>query len=195
MQKSYSTKRGIGAGAIGGLAAGIVMLIPMMLMMPMMGLPSDLFPTLIGMSMGQTQESTAMTGIVLHFVPSIIIGIIFGAVISFSKLSITSFKKGIPLGIAAGIISFAVLFLPMMMTVLPPIMLQLMQMMNPGAPQEMIMQQLQSMQPMILGGALFSHVVYGIILGAVTSAIVKKSKKEYNFESLNDTTNSKGLQQ
>ena len=195
MQKSYSTKRGVGAGAIGGIAAGAVMLIPMMLMMPMMGLPSDIFPILTGMIMGQSQESAAMAGIVIHFVPSIIIGVIFGALISSSKLSITSFKKGIPLGIAAGVISFVVLFLPLIMTVMPPIMLQLMLMMNPGAPQEMIMQQLQSMRPMILGGALFSHVVYGIILGALTSAIVKKSKKEYNFESLDDVTNNKDLQQ
>jgi hypothetical protein len=164
-----------------------------MLMMPLMGLPSDIFPILIGMMMGQSQESAAMTGIVLHFVPSIIIGVIFGVAISSSKLSITSFKKGIPLGIAAGIISFVVLFLPVIMTVMPPMMLQLIQMMNPEASKEMIMQQLQSMQPMMLGGALFSHVVYGIILGAVTSAFVKKSKKEYDFENLKDVMDEKDL--
>ncbi len=65
-------------------------------------------------------------------------------------------------------------------------MLQLMQMMNPDAPKEMIMQQLQSMQPMLLVGALFSHVIYGIVLGVVTSAILRKSKKEHNFENLKD---------
>lgn len=186
MNNVYSIKKSLGAGIIGGIAAGIVMLIPMMSMMSMMNLPSDLFPILIGMMMGQNQESAAMTGLVFHFVPSIIIGVIFGAIIISSKLTITSFKKGIPLGIAAGIISFVVLFLPMIMTVFPPMMLQLMQMMNPDAPKEMIMQQLQSMQPMILGGALFSHVIYGIVLGVVTSAILRKSKKNYDFESFED---------
>ena len=178
MQKIYSSKRGIGAGLIGGIIAGIVMLIPMMFMMSMMDLPSDLFPILVGMSLGQSQESAAMIGIVIHFIPSILIGIIFGAVISTSKLSIKSFKKGISLGIAAGIISFAVIFIPMMMNVIPPTMLQLMQMMNPEAPQDMIMQQLQSMQPMLLAGSFVSHIIYGIILGSITSGIVKKSKKE-----------------
>jgi len=177
MQKLYSTKRGIGAGIIGGTIAGIVMLVPMMSMMSMMNLPADLFPTLVGMSMGQTQNST-MFGMTLHFIPSIVIGIIFGGLISTSKLSIKSFKKGIPLGTIAGIVSFAVIFMPMMMNVLPPTMLQLMQMMNPEAPQEMIMQQLQSMQPMLLIGSLVSHIIYGIILGSVTSAIVKRSQKQ-----------------
>jgi len=63
MQKLYSTKRGIGAGTIGVILAGIVMLAPMM---SMMDLPSNLFPTLVGMSMGQTQNS-AMFGMALHF--------------------------------------------------------------------------------------------------------------------------------
>jgi hypothetical protein len=178
MQKLYSSKRGIGAGLVGGIIAGTVMLIPMMSMMSMMDLPSDLFPTLVGMSFGQSQESAARIGIVVHFIPSILIGIVFGALISTSKLSIKNFKKGIPLGIVAGIISFVVIFLPMMMNVLPPTMLQLMQMMNPAAPQEMIMQQLQGMQPMLLAGSLVSHIIFGIVLGSMVSILVKKSKKE-----------------
>lgn len=176
MQKNYSSKKGIGAGVIAGIIAGIVMLVPMMAMMSMMNLPADLFPTLVGMSMGHAQDS-AMFGIALHFIPSIVIGIIFGAVINTSKLSINSFKKGIPLGIIAGIVSFVVIFLPTMMNVLPPTMLQLMQMMNPEAPQEMIMQQLQNIQPMLLVGSLVSHIIYGIVLGSITSAIVKKAQK------------------
>jgi len=175
MEKMYSRKKAIGAGAIAGIVAGVVMLVPMMGMMSMMNLPDDLFPKLIGLSMGQTIESASSFGTALHFLPSIIIGVIFGAVVSSSKLSITSFKKGIPLGIAAGIISFIVLFLPMMMTVLPPIMMMLMQMMNPEAPQEMIMTQLQGMQPMMLAGSLISHIIYGAVLGLVSSAILRKS--------------------
>jgi hypothetical protein len=51
-------------------------------------------------------------------------------------------------------------------------------MMNPEAPQEMIMQQLQGMQPMLLIGSLVSHIIYGVVLGVVTSAIVKRSQKQ-----------------
>jgi len=63
----------------------------------------------------------------------------------------------------------------MMMTVLPPIMMQLMQMMNPEAPQEMIMTQLMNMQPMMLAGSLISHIIYGAVLGLVSSVILRKS--------------------
>ena len=187
MPKNYSSKKGIGAGVIAGVIAGIVMLVPMMSMMSMLNLPNDLFPILIGMTMGQPQESAAIIGVGLHFIPSILVGVIFGAVVSSSKLTITSFKKGIPLGIGAGVISFIVLFFPMIMTVLPPSMMQLMQMMNPEAPQEMIMQQLQGMQPKILVGALIAHIIYGIVLGVVSSAILRKSKKTpHNFDTLEE---------
>ncbi|MEX0764157.1 MAG: hypothetical protein WEC35_06605 [Nitrosopumilaceae archaeon] len=172
MNRLYSTKKGIGAGMVGGIMGGIVMLAPMMSMMPMMNLPSDLFPTLIGTIMGQAPQYASMTGIGFHFVASIIIGLIFGTAINSSKLSITSFKKGIGLGIATGAIAFAALFLPMMMTVFPPAMMNLMTMMNPGASKEMIMNQLQSMQPMILSGSIISHLIYGAVLGAITSLIV-----------------------
>lgn len=175
MQKSYSARRGIGAGIIGGIVAGTAMLVPMMSMMPMMNLPSNTFPTLIGMLMDQTGESVVIPGLVLHSVTSIIIGIIFVVITNYSKLTITGFKKGIPLGIATGIISFVVLFLPMIMFVFLPMMIQLMQIMNPSMSKEMIMPQLQSMLPMLLGGALFSHIVYGAVLGLVSSAILRKS--------------------
>lgn len=173
MYKLYSTKKGIGVGIVGGIVGGIAMLVPMMSMMSLMNLPSDLFPTLIGMIMGQAQSAT-MTGIGFHFVASTIIGLIFGAAISSSKLSITSFKKGTGLGIATGAIAFAVLFLPMMITIFPPAMMNLMTMMSPDAPKQMIMSQLQAMQPMMLSGSLISHLIYGAVLGSVASIILAR---------------------
>ena len=180
MTKPYYVKHGMASAGIAGLVAGIVMIIPMMGMMSMMNLPSDLFSTVVGMAMGKSQEAAAMTGMMLHFVPSITIGLIFGGIISTSRFIITSFKKGIALGIVAGIVSFVVIFLPMMMTVMPPVMVQLMQMMNPGASQDMIMGQLQTMQPMLLVGSLLAHVIYGIVLGTITTIILKRTSKRFN---------------
>ncbi len=168
----YNTKKSIGAGTIGGIVAGIVMLAPMMVMMSMMSLPSDLFPKLLGLTIGLTPDSATMAGMALHFVGSILIGLVFGVVVSSSKLSITSFKKGIGLGIATGAVSFVVLFLPMMMIVFTSSMMNLMIMMNPGATQEMIMNQLQSMQPVILSGSIIAHLIYGAVLGVMTSLIL-----------------------
>ncbi|MFQ5439898.1 MAG: hypothetical protein ACE5DL_00390 [Nitrosopumilaceae archaeon] len=182
MQKIYSSKIGIGAGVFGGIIAGLVMLAPMMSMMSVLDLPSDLFPILVGISMGQSQESAGAMGFGIHILSSALIGLVFGAVINTAKFSIKSFKKGISLGVLTGIVSFGVIFVPMMTNVLPPTMLQWMQMMNPSASQEMIVQQLQNMQPMLLVGSFVSHIVYGAVLGIASSIILKKLPKtlEYN---------------
>lgn len=177
MEKAYSAKNGMAAGGIGGIVAGAIMFIPIMGMMSAMNLPPDLFSTVVGMTMGKPPESAAMTGMTLHFVPSTVIGLIFGAIISSSRLTITGFKKGVLLGVVAGIVSFIALFLPMMM-IIPPVMVQLMQMMNPDAPQEVIMDQIQLMQPMLLSGSLFAHIVYGVVLGVVTTAILRGRLKK-----------------
>ncbi len=170
-----SSKNTAWIGTVSGIIAGIVMLGPMMSMMTMMNLPQDLFPTLIGMMIGQ-KENPSMLGIGFHFISSAIIGTVFGFVVLLPKLKISGFAKGIGLGIVTGIISYVVLFLPMMMFVLPPTMMDLMKMMNPGSDTQMIMQQIQSMQPMILVGSLVAHLVYGIVLGAVYSGIIKRGK-------------------
>lgn len=176
MTSRYSIQRGVGAGALSGAVAGAVMLPVMMATNTMMGNPPLAFQIMTGTMMGQTMATAAGLGIVLHMVASIIIGTIFGAVTSTDKLRLTSFAKGIGLGITTGIIAFAVLFLPMMMTVLPPQMVGLMHMMNPQAPIPMLMKNIQAAMPMIVSGALFVHIVFGAVLGGTAIAILRTSK-------------------
>lgn len=175
MSAKYSIGKGIGVGAISGAIAGAVMIIPMMVTNMQMGLPADVSLILFGRMMGQGIATAAGTGIAIHMLASVIIGIIFGAVTSTGKLRLGNFGKGIGLGIATGMIAFAVLFLPMIMTVLPPQMIALMQMMNPDAPSAMIMQKIQAMMPMMIGSSILSHVIYGAVLGVVATAIMRKS--------------------
>jgi uncharacterized protein (DUF2062 family) len=61
-----------------------------------------------------------------------------------------------------------------MMGAMPTQMMNMMKMMNPAMSGQMIMAQLQKMQPMILGGAFLAHIVYGVILGAITTVLVTK---------------------
>lgn len=176
MTSRYSVQRGIGVGALSGIIAGAVMLPVMMATNMMMGNPPLAFQIMTGMMMGQTMATAAGMGIMLHMVASTIIGTIFGAVISTDKFRLTSFAKGTGLGIATGIIAFAVLFLPMMMTVLPPQMVGLMHMMNPQAPMPMIMKNIQAAMPMIVGSAIFVHIVFGAVLGSAATAVLRTSK-------------------
>ncbi len=171
----YTTGKSVAAGALGGAVAGAVMIIPMMIANMQIGLPADIFPVLLGRMMGQGPATAVGVGIGIHMLASTIIGVIFGAVTSTDKLRLTSFGKGIGLGIATGIIAFVILFLPMTMTVLPQQMMALMQMMNPNAPSAMVMQKLQAMMPMMIGGSILAHIIYGAVLGVVATAIIRKS--------------------
>jgi len=175
----YSKGRGMIYGIMGGIAGGIVMLAPMMAMMSMLGLPSDLFPTLVGMMTGQQIQNASAAGIGVHLLASISVGAIFETLIStVGKLQIGGFGKGISLGIVTGVIAFVVLFIPAMMSMAPQ-MMNLMKMMNPGMSDQSIMTQLQNMQPAIFAGSFLAHVIYGTVLGATTTLlIVRTGQKE-----------------
>jgi len=203
----YRAKKSIGAGIIGGIAGGGAMYGIMSVLMSMIGMGPNCFAIIMGMITGQSYEAAIGPGIAAHFGTSIAIGAIFGVIISTPKLQITGFKKGIALGIATGIIAYAVIFLPVAMTAMPPHMMDLMKMMPmkgdmgkssmgdkaPMANQEMkgksaedekmkmeemnkmMMEESQKIMPSILGGSFVSHIVFGGVLGAVTTAIVRRS--------------------
>ena len=204
----YRAKKSLGAGIIGGIAGGGAMYGVMSVLMSMLGMGPNCFAVIMGMITGQSYEAAMGPGIAAHFGTSIAIGAIFGAIISTPKLQITGFKKGIALGTATGIIAYAVIFLPVAMTAMPPHMMDLMKMMpmegNMGQSSmgdkanmanqdmkgksaedikkmqmeemdKMIMEESQKIMPSILGGSFVSHIVFGIVLGAVTTAIVRRS--------------------
>jgi hypothetical protein len=180
MTQQIQPRRYIGKGTIygiiGGIVGGLVMLGIMIGMLGMMNLPSDTFAKLIGMTMGQQPQNASGVGLAIHLLSSIVIGAIFGAVTSsIKKLGLTGYGKGIGFGIATGVIAFVVLFLPVIMGAMPTEMMSMMKMMNPAMSSQMIMTQMQKLQPMILGGALLAHIIYGAILGAITTVLITKT--------------------
>jgi hypothetical protein len=183
-RQGLSVARATGYGAIGGIVGGFVMLGIMTGIIASMNLPSNLFPMLLGTMLGQQAQDTTTTGIGLHLVASTLIGSVLGVVTGGIKLlQIKGFGKGIAFGTATGVIAFTVLFLPVTTSVMPATMMNLMKMMNPSMSDQTIMVQLQTLQPMILGGALLSHIVYGVVLGSVLTALVKvTASKEFAAE-------------
>jgi hypothetical protein len=128
----YTKKAALGAGIVGGIAGGAVMYGVMSAVMTQIGLGANCFAIIMGLITGQSYENALGPGITAHFLTSIAIGAIFGVVITTRKLEIRGFGKGIGLGIATGVIAYAVIFLPISMTVLPPHMMDLMKMMPMG---------------------------------------------------------------
>src|SRR5713226_7064576 len=170
----YSAGEGAGAGAVGGLVAGAVMLSLMMIINIETGNPPVAPQTMTGMLFFKDTMMATYTGIGLHFIASTLIGLIFGAVTSESRIRLTRMGNGIGLGMITGMIAFAVLFAPMMVTIYPKQMATIAEMMNPSISEQDIMKNIQASIPMIINNSILVHIIFGAVLGAVTTAILRK---------------------
>jgi hypothetical protein len=123
--------KGIVFGAIGGFVGGVVMYAVMSGVMEAIGMGANCFAVILALITGQPfSNSLVPIGLAIHLVTSTIIGAIFGVVItSINKLRVNRFARGISFGVAAGLIAFVVLFLPIAVIAMPPKMMELMKMM------------------------------------------------------------------
>jgi len=101
--------KGIGIGVIGSLAGTLVMDLVMVGEFSMMGLPLDTYLALIGSVVGRGVPM----GVIIHLVFGSLLGIVCGAaVLKVDALHIDSVRKGVGLGVLAGIatIPFCIVF-------------------------------------------------------------------------------------
>jgi hypothetical protein len=170
-----SVRKSILSGAIGGFVGGLIMIPFMMLTAIMAGMPANTIVVAIGLAFGANQNDAMTSGLGMHILTSALIGVIFGAITALvGKLRITGFRKGIAEGLITGMIAFAVLFIPISMMVMPPVLIKMMIQMNPSVTQQQAMGMLQQGMPMMMGIGILEHLVYGAVLGAITSALVLK---------------------
>jgi hypothetical protein len=172
-----SLRKAILFGAIAGFVGGIIMEAPMVILALMMGMPMDSFVSLIGTLFGASPESASSVGMGFHSLVSSIVGIIFAVGVNkISRFEITSYKKGIKFGMIPGMVAFGVLGIPLLFVVFPPLMIQMMSMMNPQMTQEMVSEQIKGLLALMTINGLIAHVVYGIVLGSIYSGLHIKSK-------------------
>jgi hypothetical protein len=95
---------------------------------------ANCFAVILALITGQPfSNSLVPLGLAIHLMTSTTIGVIFGVVISsIKKLRINGFARGISFAVAAGLIAFAILFLPIAMIAMPPKMMELIIMMPMG---------------------------------------------------------------
>jgi hypothetical protein len=190
-----SSNRSVGKsilfGAAGGFVGGLAMIPFMMLTAIMAGMPANTIPVAMGLTFGANQNDAMTSGVGMHILTSALIGVIFGAITALvGKLRITGFRKGIAEGLVTGMIAFAVLFIPISMVVMSPVLIKMMMQMNSSVTQQQAMGILQQGMPMMMGIGVLEHLVYGAVLGAITSALVLKlgaRRKEREFESTTTT--------
>ena len=170
--------KSIAFGAIGGFVAGLVMAPFIMITAVLAGMPPDTMLIAMGLMFGpsSSKDAAMMFGFGMHMLTSVLLGIIFGVVTSLvRKFWITGFGKGIVEGLITGMIAFVVLFIPISIGVMPPILMKMAMQMNPMMTQQQIMGMMQQNMPMMMGIGILEHLVYGAVLGAVTTALILKT--------------------
>jgi hypothetical protein len=115
--KSYDLKKGIAFGAIGGFVASIGFTGLILFMSILFRYPEGAFLDALGiLIISRSNEiiSIGLAAFAIILIQGIIIGIIFGIIISKIKLlNPSNKKKGSILGLVTGFISFVILYLPM----------------------------------------------------------------------------------
>ncbi|HEV2227167.1 MAG TPA: hypothetical protein VGR56_10240 [Nitrososphaerales archaeon] len=155
MVKSQSSRiayYAVFGGFVGALVMGAIAY-----MMPIPNTGGAPFFVAATMLMGMGSMSWA-AGWTLHLITGVIIGAIFGVLAAkVSSLGLKTKSRVLVLGGVAGVAVFAVFFIPMMAMLMPALM---------G-------------MPAMVGGGFIAHVIFGLVLGGVTSFAVPKSAPSY----------------
>ena len=114
---SYSLKKGISLGAIGGLIGGLIMA-GIGYEVPVPGMMGD--PFFINATDMWKMSDKIMAGWSLHIVTSLVIGVLFGLITArITILRVTSIAKGLVLGGVTGLAAFILVFLPVEIPPMP----------------------------------------------------------------------------
>lgn len=128
--------------------------------------PPGTFFAVIGLSLGFNDPVSAQyIGLGLHILTGTVAGNIFGQIALFwRKLIPYDIKKGVSLGLIVGVMLWAVLFLPLATFGIQP-RLDALLASAPNAYVENIASHFAGSYPLIVGGSLLFHIIYGAILG------------------------------
>jgi len=170
-----TASRAVLFGIIGGIIGSIAMIGPKMISNIQLEMPYNVNWIVFGIVFGAEQPNAFAIGLGMHIVTGIIIGAIFGIITGkITKLRINKISRGIVFGIITGLIVFGVFFIPMLQNVLAPNLMELMMGMNPNASPDMIKQKMQTKLPTVIQTSLGLHILFGAVLGVVTSSLTQR---------------------
>jgi hypothetical protein len=157
-EEVYSLKNGIKMGAIAGHIAAWSIFGLILLVDGYMFLPTGTFYSVIGVAMGLSGPSAMWLGVVLHMVTGTVIGAIFGCITSGVKvLRIRSPQKALALAVITGIVTWAIVFMPITLFAVEPSLGSIVEIL--GQPV------LVETYPLIIAGSIGMHIIYGGMLG------------------------------
>jgi hypothetical protein len=138
------------------------------------GTPAGTFFAVIGISLGFSDPVSAQyVGFLLHVVTGMIAGNIFGQVSLFwSKITPYNSKEGVVKGMIVGMVLWAVLFVPLATFGIQP-RLDSFTFSAPNQYIYNIVSHFQGLYPVIIGGSLVFHLLYGALAGFISGRMVE----------------------
>jgi len=138
------------------------------------GTPPGTFFAVIGLSLGFNDPASAQyIGLGLHILTGTVAGNIFGQIALFwRKLIPYNVKRGVNLGLIVGVTLWAVLFLPLTIFGIMP-SLDAFISSAPNAYVNNIANYFTGLYPVIIGGSLLFHLIYGAILGLMAGRMAE----------------------
>jgi hypothetical protein len=127
--------------------------------------PGALFQ-MVGLAFGIDTSYALYIGFLLYMITAVIIGIIYTTITTKIKLLyINSVLKAVGTGILAGIIVWAILFLPLNYLVMEPTLQKLLVESNPSSSQYEMAKNLIELSDTIFWGSLSLHILFGGVMG------------------------------
>jgi hypothetical protein len=135
-----------------------------------LGLPPGTFYQMVGLSIGVDQEWPAIyLGFALHMVTGAVIGVIYMIVSDRVKQLRTDIStlRAFATGVATGVATWAVLFLPLHFLVMQPTLESVYASSVPGSTIYLTAEKLTQVSDSVLLGSLGIHVAFGSVMGFI----------------------------
>lgn len=130
------------------------------------GLPPGTLFQMVGIAFGVDSSYAVYIGFLLYMITAVIIGIIYSTLSQRIRLLyINSVVKGVGTGILAGIIVWAVLFLPLNYLIMQPTLQKMAAESNPTSIEYAMAIKLIELSNTIFWGSLALHIVFGGVMG------------------------------
>ena len=138
------------------------------------GTPAGTFFAVIGISLGFSDPVSAQyVGFVLHVITGMVAGNVFGQISLFwSKVAPYNSKEGVVKGMIVGMVLWAVLFVPLATFGIQP-RLDSFTFSAPNQYIYNIVSHFQGLYPVIIGGSLVFHLLYGAFAGFISGRMVE----------------------
>lgn len=176
-QVNFSLKREVFFVTLGSLLGAFTMFIPKILMDVTIDTQYYITWLVFARVIGQ---NTVQAGILLHVFVATVIGLVTGLVLYKGKiLNISKITNGIIFGIIAGIVAVVVFYIPVYQVLITPNMIAIMTELDPQMSVLQASESINGYYFQTLVDAIFTHLIWGITLGVVSTILTTKFGTRY----------------